>query len=135
MTAGRDLDLLDRLSQTSRALGVITAELRVCQVYDTPLNSATLRKTGNTLRSLGEALLARAAELDGTPPAYPGRCALCGAEPVSHPHAEAWMVENRFCADCIDHCLTDTHHDHWCPIDTFARAHETHPQNKARIDV
>ncbi len=35
MTAGRDLDLLDRLSQTSRALGVITAELRACQVYDT----------------------------------------------------------------------------------------------------
>ena len=135
MTAGRDLALLDRLSQTSRALGIITAEFRVCQVYGEDLNPGTLREIGESLRSLGEALLARAAELDTTPPARPGRCALCGAEPVACPHAEAWMVESRFCVDCIDRCLSDTCHGHWCPVDAFAHAQETSFRGKARLDA
>lgn len=135
MTTVRDLALLDRLSQTSRALGIITAEFRVCQVYGEDLNPDTLREIGESLRSLGEALLARAAELDTTPPARPGRCALCGTEPVACPHAEAWMVESRFCVDCIDHCLSDARHGHWCPVDAFAHAQETSFRGKARLDA
>ncbi|WP_277671341.1 hypothetical protein [Saccharomonospora viridis] len=38
MTTVRDLALLDRMSRAARALGIITAEFRVCQVYGEDLN-------------------------------------------------------------------------------------------------
>jgi hypothetical protein len=124
MAAG-DLALVDRLSQTARALGIISAEFRVCQVYGTPLNAVVLREIGGSLRSLSRALLARADELDGVPPERRGLCARCGVEPVARVDAAASMVDGRFCADCIDRCLTDDRSDHWCPVDAFARATET----------
>lgn len=123
----RDLVLLDRMSRVSRSLGIITANARVSQVYGEDLDPDALREIGRSLRSLGDALIARADELDGSTSDF-GMCAWCGTEPVARPRAEASMVDSRFCADCIDQCLCDVSRDHWCPVDAFAQANEAVPE-------
>ncbi len=130
----RDRELLTRLGQVNASIGEVVLALMAAQDGgELPANG--LREVGHALRTLADDMIARADELDTTPPARPGRCTLCGTEPVACPHAEAWMVESRFCVDCIDRCLSDTCHGHWCPVDAFAHAQETSFRGKARLDA
>ncbi|EIE98255.1 hypothetical protein [Saccharomonospora glauca] len=62
MTVAHDPDLLDRVSRTRRSPGISTTRARVRRVHGTSPGSGALREIDGTLRSLGEALAARADE-------------------------------------------------------------------------
>jgi hypothetical protein len=84
----RDRELLTRLGQVNASIGEVVLALMAAQDGgELPANG--LREVGHALRTLAEDMIARADELDTTPPPRPGRCALCGTEPIAESHVAA----------------------------------------------
>lgn len=84
----RDRELLTRLGQVNASIGEVVLALTAAQDGgELPANG--LREVGHALRTLADDMIARADELDTTPPELPGRCALCGTEPIAESHVAA----------------------------------------------
>ncbi|MEY7973762.1 hypothetical protein AB8O38_17335 [Saccharomonospora xinjiangensis] len=124
----RDRELLTRLGKVNASIGEVALALMAAQDGG-KLPADGLREVGEALRTLAIDMIARADEVnEGMPVSLAASptttCALCHAEPVARPDRRADTVEGRFCGDCVARCLDDPRRDHWCPIDTLARADE-----------
>lgn len=59
-----DHELLTRMAQTSRSLGIVAAQGRCLNAWGAQLPPEALREIGAAVRSLSDALLTRADELE-----------------------------------------------------------------------